>query len=71
MALSGFVETAKELDLATDEILYSHGLNANYFDRIGIDEMMDFELAIKLIESVAKTSGQHHCGACDRAPRAA
>jgi AraC-like DNA-binding protein len=62
MALSGFVETAKELDLATDEILYSHGLNANYFDRIGIDEMMDFELAIGLIESVAKESGQHHCG---------
>ena len=24
--------------------------------------MMDFELAIKLIESVAKESGQHHCG---------
>ena len=63
MALSGFVETAKELDLATDEILYSYGLNANYFDRIGIDEMMDFELAIGLIESVAKESGQHHCGA--------
>ena len=62
MALSGFVETAKELNLATDEILYAHGLNANYFDRIGIDEMMDFELAIKLIESVAKESGQHHCG---------
>ena len=62
MALSGFVETAKDLNLATDEILYSHGLNANYFDRIGIDEMMDFELAIGLIESVAKTSGEHHCG---------
>ena len=62
MALSGFVETTKELNLKSDEILYSHGLNANYFDRIGIDEMMDFELAIKLIESVAKESGQHHCG---------
>ena len=62
MALSGFVETTKELNLKSDEILYSHGLNAKYFDRIGIDEMMDFELAIKLIESVAKESGQHHCG---------
>ncbi len=50
MALSGFVETAKDLNLATDEILHSHGLNANYFDRIGVDEMMDFELAIGLIE---------------------
>ena len=63
MALSGFAETAKDLNISTDEILYSHGLNANYFDRIGIDEMMDFELAIGLIESVAKTSGKHHCGA--------
>ena len=62
MALSGLVETAKELNLTMDEILYSHGLNANYFDRIGMDEMMDFELAIKLIESVAKESEQHHCG---------
>ena len=62
MALSGFVETTKELNLTSDEILYSHGLNAKYFDRIGIDEMMDFELAIRLIESVAKESGQHHCG---------
>ena len=53
-----FVETTKELNLKSDEILYSHGLNANYFDRIGIDEMMDFELAIKLIESVAKESGR-------------
>ena len=62
MALSGFVETTKELNLKSDEILYAHGLNTNYFDRIGTDEMMDFELAIKLIESVAKESGQHHCG---------
>ena len=62
MALSGFIETTKELNLKSDEILYAHGLNTNYFDRIGTDEMMDFELAIRLIESVAKESGQHHCG---------
>ena len=62
MALSGLIETATDLGLETDEFLHSHGLNANYFDHIGIDEMMEFDLATELIESVAKMTEKHHCG---------
>ena len=62
MALSGFVETAKELNIDPDQIFHELELNSNYLTNIGNDEMMEYELADKLVRSLAKISGKHYCG---------
>ncbi len=62
MALSGFIETAEELNIDPDRIFKEFELNSNYLTNIDNDEMMEFELADKLIRSLAKMSGKHYCG---------
>ena len=62
MALSGFIETAVELNIDPDRIFQEFELNSNYLTNIDNDEMMEYELADKLIRSLAKMSGKHYCG---------
>ena len=49
MALSGFIETAVELNVDPDRIFQEFELSSNYLTNIGNDEMMDYELADKLV----------------------
>lgn len=62
MALGGFVETARELNVDPDRIFHEFGLDSNFLTKIENDDMMDFELADNLIRSLSKISGKHYCG---------
>ena len=58
MALGGFIETARELNVDSDRIFHEFGLDSNFLTNIENDDMMDYELADNLVRSLAKISGK-------------
>ena len=62
MALGGFIETARELNVDPDRIFHEFDLDSNFLTNIENDDMMDYELADNLVRSLATISGKHYCG---------
>ena len=63
MALAGFTEIALELGANPTQILSNHGLPADYFKDIKVDDLMTMREAEKLLKTLADKTRQHHCGA--------
>ena len=63
MALAGFTEIALELGANPTQILNNHGLPADYFKDIKVDDLMTMREAEKLLKTLADKTRAHHCGA--------
>lgn len=63
MALAGYTEIALELGANPTQILNNHGLPADYFKDIKVDDLMTMREAEKLLKTLADKTRAHHCGA--------
>ena len=60
MALAGFTEIALELGANPTQILNNHGLPADYFKDIKVDDLMTMREAEKLLKTLADKTRAHH-----------